>query len=154
VRWDKPAFDVVAGTNIVLRDEEGVRRNSATVWLDQFDEDAGKRFKMFRVVQRGNFNRVRVRYSADGIHWAYPRETDDAGDRTTVFHNPFRDLWVYSLRGGGKEVGRCRAYVESRDPLPRGRWAQANQGRGKVWWVGADTLDPDRADLKLRRGPD
>src|SRR5262249_2320474 len=153
IRWEKPNLDVVPGTNIVLRDEDGVFRNSATVWLDHFDKDPERRFKMFRVVTRSNFHRVRVSYSADGIHWKYAGETDDVGDRTTVFHNPFRNVWVYSLRTGTKEVSRCRGSAESTEPLPVGRWTKANHGRGKTLWVGADTLDPDRADLKLRREP-
>src|SRR5262249_24946867 len=153
LRWDKPEFDVVKGTNVVLRDEEGVHRNSSAVWLDHAEKDPERRFKMFRVVKRSNFNRVRVSYSADGVHWKYAGETDDVGDRTTVFHNPFREVWVYSLRSGTAELGRCRAYAESRDPLPQGRWTKANGGRGKILWVGADKLDADRADLKLRREP-
>ena len=151
IEWEKPACDVVAGTNIVLRDDEERHRNSSTVWLDHYETDPQRRFKMFRVVKRSNFNRVRLSVSPDGIHWKTVGETDDVGDRTTVFHNPFRKVWVYSLRTGTAEVGRCRAYVESPDPLPRGRWTGAHGGRGKVFWIGADELDADRSDLKLRR---
>jgi hypothetical protein len=151
IRWDKPTFDVVPGTNIVLRDEEGQYRNSSTVWLDHFDQDPQRRFKMFRVVRRRGEHRVHISYSADGIHWRHAGETDKVGDRTTVFHNPFRNVWVYSLRTGTPELGRCRGYAEFTDPLPGGRWTRANQGRGQTLWVGADKLDPDRADLKLRR---
>ena len=120
IRWEKPVLDVVAGTNIVLRDEEGVHRNSSTVWLDHFDKDPERRFKMFRVVTRSNFHRVRVSFSPDGIHWKYAGESDDVGDRSTVFHNPFRNVWVYSLRSGTPELGRCRAYAELLDPVPKG----------------------------------
>lgn len=154
IRWEKPALDVVPGTNVVLRDAEDRYRNSSTVWLDHFDDDPQRRFKMFRVVKRSNFNRVRLSYSADGVHWQDAGETDDVGDRTTVFYNPFRRVWVYSLRTGTLAVGRCRAYAESVDPLPRGRWvANANYGRGKTFWIGADALDSDLADLNLRRDP-
>jgi hypothetical protein len=152
IHWEKPEFDVVPGTNIVLRDEDGVNRNSSTVWLDHAETDPERRFKMFRVVKRSNFNRVRLSTSPDGIHWTYIGETDDVGDRTTVFFNPFRNVWVYSLRTGTLDLGRCRGYAESAAPLPRGRWVtHANYGRGKTFWVGADTLDPDRGDLTLRR---
>jgi hypothetical protein len=152
LRWEKPEFDVVPGTNIVLRDETGVNRNSSTVWLDPLEKDPAKRFKMFRVVKRSNFNRVRLSTSPDGIHWTAAGETDDVGDRTTVFYNPFRERWIYSLRTGTTEMGRCRAYAESVDPLPRGRWVtNANYGRGRTLWVGADRLDPDRPELNLRR---
>lgn len=153
IRWEKPSFDVVPGTNVVVRDEELVNRNSATVWLDHNEKDPERRFKMFRVVKRSNFNRVRYGYSRDGIHWTHVGDTDDVGDRTTVFYNPFRQKWIFSLRTGTLDLGRCRAYVESADPLPRGRWTGANGGRGKIMWVGADRLDPDRADLNLRREP-
>lgn len=152
IRWEKPEFDVVPGTNIVLRDAEDRFRNSSTVWLDHFDADPQHRFKMFRVVKRSNFNRIRLSVSADGIHWQDVGETDDVGDRSSVFYNPFRNIWVYSLRTGTLDVGRCRAYVESVDPLPHGRWTEtANYRRGKTLWIGADTLDADRADLNLRR---
>lgn len=151
IRWEKPKFDVVKDTNIVLRDEEGVYRNSSTVWLDHLDKDPERRFKMFRVVRRSNFNRIRISFSADGIHWKHAGETDDVGDRSTVFHNPFRNVWVFGIRTGTPEVSRCRAYAEYLEPVPKGRWNKANYDRGKTFWVGADTLDPDRADLKLRR---
>src|SRR4051794_37976916 len=33
IHWEKPNLDVVPGTNVVLRDEPNVHRNSSTVWL-------------------------------------------------------------------------------------------------------------------------
>jgi hypothetical protein len=154
IHWDKPAFDVVPGTNIVLRDEEGIPRNSSTVWLDQQEKDPERRFKMFRIATRGREHRLHISVSRDGIHWQKAGVTDTTGDRTTVFYNPFRQVWVFSLRAGTKEVSRCRSYAEFRSALPGPKWTAANEKRGKVLWIGADQDDPDRSDLKLRRGPD
>ena len=150
IAWEKPELDIVPGTNVVLRDEDPVMRNSSTVWLDDLEKDPAKRWKMFRVVKRSNFNRVRVSTSPDGVHWTTVGDTDDVGDRTTVFQNPFRNRWVYGIRSGTPDVGRCRVYCESIDLVPRGRWPQnGNYNRGKSLWVGADRLDPIRDDLKL-----
>src|SRR5262249_38076812 len=76
IRWERPAFDVVKGTNIVLRDEDGVYRNSSTVWLDHVEKDPTRRFKMFRVVQKKGETPLRITFSAAGVHWADARETD------------------------------------------------------------------------------
>lgn len=151
IQWEKPSFDVVPGTNIVLRDEEDRYRNSSTVWLDHLETDPAKRFKMFRVVKRSNFNRIRVSVSPDGIHWQTVGETDDVGDRTTVFQNAFRNRWIFGIRSGTAYVGRCRMYVESIPLLPHGRWSGSGERKPRTLWVGADRLDPDRGELNLRR---
>ncbi len=67
IAWEKPPLDVVPGTNIVLRDEEGYARNSGTVWLDQFEKDAAKRFKMFRVVQQDNLGAKGITTFSDTV---------------------------------------------------------------------------------------
>ena len=94
IHWEKPRLDVVAGTNIVLRDEVGLRRNSSTVWLDYFEPDPARRFKMFRVVQQNyipapgkkiNRNFIQHHISADGIHWKPAGESVDCGDRPRCF---------------------------------------------------------------------
>ncbi|MCX7826926.1 MAG: hypothetical protein N2689_15420, partial [Verrucomicrobiae bacterium] len=112
--------------------------------------------KMFRVVceekivdgKKQSPKKIKIHFSPDGIHWKLAATTDDCGDRSTVFYNPFRKVWVFSLRESGKEVSRCRRYVESREPIPPARWGE------RLFWVGADKLDPDRSDLDLRRVPE
>ena len=162
IKWEKPAFDVVPGTNVVLRDEPNVHRNSSTVWLDHLEQDPAKRFKMFRVVQgedegvvgKKQGNRYRVATSPDGIHWTIAGNTDNVGDRSTVFQNPFRNVWVFGIRDGNAVVSRCRSYAEFVEPAPKKSWVGSNRGRGKTLWIGADKLDPDRSDLNLRRPDD
>ena len=158
IHWEKPLLDVVNGTNIVQEDEADLRRNSSTAWLDEFEKDDAKRFKMFRVVQqtnpggKGHRNFLRYSTSADGIHWKFVADSGDCGDRSTVFYNAHRKVWVAGLREGGTLVSRCRGYYEAPDALGMMHFAN-EQTRNHVvkFWIGADELDPSREDLKLRR---
>ena len=164
IRWRKPRLDVVPGTNIVLPDRDGLRRNSSTVWLDHFESDPARRFKMFRVVQQdmknpdgrtSHRNFIQHHVSADGIHWQAAGESADCGDRTTVFFNALRQRWVMSLRAWSPAVSRCRAYFEAEDVRALLKFGDARVAGEPPWlWVGADELDPGREDLKLRRVPD
>jgi hypothetical protein len=140
VHWDKPILDVAKDTNIV----EPHGRDSSTIWLDLEEKDPKRRFKMFRVWGDDGWA-ISLHFSADGIHW------DDAvarsgpcGDRTTVFYNPFRKVWVFGVRIDAAGVGRARAYVENGDVLAGARWKSGEPN----YWCSADKLDPQRDDLK------
>lgn len=138
IRWNKPMLDVVPGTNLV----DTRRRDSGTVWLDLETKDPQQRFKMWLYDMKRSLS---VHYSADGIHWREVTRTGPCGDRTTVFYNPFRRRWVYSLREYlPKTVGRCRRYWECRDPVVDAHW----KGGEPTLWAGADDADPVRDDLK------
>lgn len=153
--WEKPMLDVVPGTNIVLRDEEGFFRNSSTVWLDHAEKDPARRFKMFRVAKRnGQAWHIHLSFSADGVHWSPGTISAECADRSTVFYNAFRNVWVYGLREGHPVVSRCRGYYENRDVIAGTRWSGMRTKDVKRWWIGADELDPAREDLALRRPPD
>ncbi len=162
VTWTKPELDVVPGTNIVLPDEHLMRRNSSTVWLDLDEPDPARRYKMFRNCGRDisvenalrQEHRIRLSFSPDGVHWTLAGESDTCGDRTTVFYNPFRKVWVYGLRDGGKEVSRARAYRECSDPVAGLQWSAGPRPKTRGLWVAADRLDADRSDLNLRRVPE
>ena len=116
IHWEKPDLDVVPGTNIVLPDEKGFRRNSSVVWLDLEEKNPARRFKMFRNAGREESvenatrfsHRIRVSTSSDGIHWTLAGESEACGDRSTVYYNAFRRRWVYGLREGENAVSRCR----------------------------------------------
>jgi len=89
---------------------------------------------------------VSVYFSPDGVHWGEPViRSGPCGDRTTVFYNPFRDVWVYSLRTSASGLGRARRYWENRDVVAGARWEKNEPGL----WIGADRLDPPRDDLKV-----
>jgi hypothetical protein len=86
-----------------------------------------------------------VSSSPDGIHWTEHVRSGPCRDRTSAFYNPFRKVWVYSLREYFPEgIGRCRRYWEHANLVAGAKW-EAGQ---PVLWVGADQLDPQRADLK------
>ena len=156
VHWEKPAFDVVPGTNVVLVDQEDAFRDSCTVWLDLFEQDPARRFKIFRVMVKewmeGDVRRsnkwMQLHCSPDGVHWTLAGESDRCGDRSTVSYNPFRAKWVYGLRSGTQAAGRTRDYFEHSDAVQGLRWEP--EGRNLFTpWVAADTLDPQRHDLNL-----
>ncbi|HXI31663.1 MAG TPA: hypothetical protein VNG89_24665, partial [Vicinamibacterales bacterium] len=139
VAWEKPALDVVPGTNIVTHG----RRDSSTVWLDLDERDRSRRCKMAHWYD----HYMVLSASADGIHWREIGRTGLTGDRTTFFYNPFRRVWVYSLRGestpGG--IGRHRRYWETPDLFANVGW----QTDEPPMWIGADADDPRRLDLDL-----
>ena len=139
VHWEKPSLDVVPGTNIVLP----LQRDSNTVWLDLEEKDPSRRFKMFHV-KAPEMNSISLYFSADGIHWTDTGvKSGNCGDRSTVFYNPFRKVWVYSLRGGHRELGRIRNYRESADVIAGANW----KFEDLTPWAAVDRFDPRRADF-------
>ena len=155
VHWDKPSLDVVPGTNIVLESAGGAR----VVWLDLEETDPARRFKLVTTREGGDLIgadkewygsrcSMTVHVSPDGIHWGESLvRAGPTGDRNSAFYNPFRKVWVYSIReyspiGGLEKPKRCRRYWESRDLVSGVPWAIYEP----TMWVGSDDLD-------LRRPP-
>ena len=149
--WTKPRFRDTAfrNTNTVLQIRA---RDAATVWMDLLDLDRTKKFKAFAVYplaeDKWNFQ---ISFSADGIHWARQPglETDASGDRSTVFYNPFRRVWVKSARYNAvlpetperrHRTSRSRCYSESPDLAT---WYPANPK--ECFWTGPDVNDPPYA---------
>ena len=143
IRWEKPEFDVVPGTNIV----HTANRDSGTVWLDLKEEDPAKRYKMFLYQHPEGAGAVTFYFSSDGIHWGNEvGRSGPTGDRSTVFYNPFRNVWVFSVRGNAEGLGRIRRYSEGSDVLAASQWKSGEL----PFWVGADRLDPERPDMKIQ----
>jgi len=95
---------------------------------------------MWRVMHYGEGmtdSRLSLFFSPDGIHWQKTATSNRRlkGERTTVFYNPFRRTWVYSLRNN--EGGRHRDYQEDPDPA-RGTREIEEHARP---WIHADDLD-------------
>lgn len=164
IAWTKPQLDVRPPTNVVLLSGQ---RDSSTVWLDHDSADPRQRFKLFQF-NRDNY-RGSVHTSPDGIHWTEPVWTGPAGDRSTMFRNPFRKVWVFSIRSeanGGpweykkkpfNQIHRARRYWESRDFIQGANWTggarmHADWGQTQpAFWVAADKLDsPDTAPDELK----
>jgi len=140
IQFIKPRLEVIeSGTNVVLENT----RNSSTVWLDHEETDPARRFKMFSAIAAPPDNRLEMRQSGDGIHWSEPLAIGPIiGDRTTVFYNPFRKVWVYSIRHRlpppPKKRTRVRLYLEDPDPPSRFPLMETEM----VNWLEADDLDP------------
>lgn len=132
VEWRRPKFDIVPGSNIVST----VYRDSSTVWLDLDAADAQQRFKMSAWYDRS----IMLFTSPDGVHWREIGATGRADDRSTFFRNPFRDVWVFSVRANQYDAvpsGRYRHYWEDADFAAARNWG----GRTPVAWVKADSHD-------------
>ena len=140
IRWRKPAFDIRPGTNIVHTGD----RESSSVWLDAIETNPARRYKFFRTHREVRDGKAEwyfeIHTSADGIHWSAPAgRSGSIYPRSTVGWNPFRKVWIYSLRkDSSTAIGRCRRYYECADPIAGANWG--NEARH--WWVGADALDP------------
>jgi hypothetical protein len=143
--WIKPSLPdaVVPGTNAVL--QIGGQRDSDTIWMDLEDPNPARKFKAFALVYPPVIN---IYFSPDGIHWSGPQQQtiNSLSDRTTVFWNPFRKVWVDSARynatlpataTAASHYGRVRYYSESPDLL---NWNPANPLN--AFWAGPDEKDP------------
>eukprot|EP00041_Stephanoeca_diplocostata_P033004 m.1077133 g.1077133 ORF g.1077133 m.1077133 type:complete len:449 (+) comp24251_c0_seq11:833-2179(+) len=115
IAWTKPMLDVVNGTNIVISE----RVDGATVWLDgQRNVPRSARFKMAAVFAYNDYRHYTILHSADGVHWIVVTNSTagSIADRSTVFFNPFRSKWVYSIKQDlPPPFGRSRAYWEAED---------------------------------------
>lgn len=132
LNWTLPSIPdaLVPGTNEVVRGGD-------TIWLDLQETNPERRYKSFAVdVGAG---KIYVYFSADGIHWSAKQDfgMTTLSDRTTVFWNPFRQVWVNSDRGSAGSIGRARFYSESKDLTT---WTPADPS--KTFWTGPDDQDP------------
>jgi hypothetical protein len=135
LNWERPILDVVPGTNVVHRE----LRDSTTVWLD-LAAGSADRYKMAWF--DGSEAALMFFTSRDGIHWSSAGKSGPTGDRSTMFYNPFRRVWVFSLRETTSSVlgARIRRYIESPEFPPATRWARDEP----VPWTAADRFDPPR----------
>lgn len=128
MNWTRPALEVEPGTNRVIP-AEGIR-DSAAVILDPDAPADGDRYKML-IWGRPKGGLLHV--SKNGINWSGGTHWGSTGDRSTIFYNPFRKKWTYSIRSSWNR--RSREYAESSDFL---------KGAGldnRVKWLRADKLD-------------
>ena len=158
IHWERPNLDVTPGTNRVLpvREVDGhvLNRDAASVWLDDASQDAAQRWKMFVYSrQKGapkNFaNHGELFTSPDGIHWLnLAPVTFYHGDNSSIFHDPFHNLWVFSVRDSATGLRehhsvRARFYHASRDF--NGLADRPNHERAPFWMKldQRDLPDPD-----------
>jgi hypothetical protein len=149
LNWERPELDVFPGTNRVS--PFGVRCDSWTVVHDYRSENPEQRYKMFLQEPCANA-RALCMTSSDGVHWSLPTAAGMAGDRSTMFYNPFRKKWCFSLRSVA--AGRSRHYWEGDDFLSGSQWGDWRPGmeRRAVKWVCADKLDLPDPEIKYPTG--
>jgi hypothetical protein len=147
--WVRPDLGM-SGGNLLLgpgfaTDTNGAGREK-TVWLDLNAAKPDERLKLMST--RVSFPNGKLdvhqtlQTSADGRIWSPHVNCAIAEDYSSFFYNPFRQVWVYSLKGTSIRTprGRCRYYSENSDFLAGANWSD------KVYWVDADRLDePDPA---------
>jgi hypothetical protein len=140
--WERPKLDVVPGSNLVLPKEGHGERDGSAIWLDQFTTDPQQRFKMFIYERPKETYGGRIFTSPDGIHWDNQVRVDVGdGDNTSIFYNPFRKKWVYSVRL--YRFGRARDYWECDDIAKTVQW-----GKDEISpWVSVDNLDKFDPDV-------
>lgn len=141
ITWRRPAMDLLPAypkSNIVMRSG----RDSGTVWLDHDATTPDERFKMALFHERT----LSLHLSRDGLRWRTIGETGFAGDRTTFFYNPFRKVWVFSIRDNlHGNRGRYRRYWEH----PQFAAAKDWSGLPQPAWTRADSRDFIRPGLGI-----
>ena len=155
--WKKPLLGVYDQTNIVDVD----RTDSQTIWLDKLESDPNKRYKMFQI--RGHPHRGRcsfiLKYSGDGINWSDEKAMSGLiDDRSTAFYNPFRGVWVLSMRYWSMKYEdqmkildnppkvRSRVYLENKDPEMAVNLAhyirEGVKDQNNFFWLSASDKEP------------
>lgn len=149
INWERPDLGIVDGTNKILPykgyeeeklfvDETYLRPDSTTVFIDYNSPD---KYKLFLRNPGGESSGI-VATSKDGINFENFKFTTELYDRSTIFYNPFRKKWVYSIRDISKPLSepdwkRIRSYRECDDYLEGAIW-QENE---KHKWLMCDELD-------------
>lgn len=146
LNWTRP--DVANGSNIIPSLEE-VQCNSSSVVLD-YDAPDSERYKLF--MRSPNATATDRRgwsfTSADGINWENKTPTGICGDKSTMFYNPFRRRWVYSIRSvdlASEPYGRARYYREHPDFLAGAHWEDDEP----VFWCQGDADDKPDPEFNL-----
>ena len=137
IHWERPDLDIEPGTNRVLPKQ--YKCDSWNVVPDYDTTDPEQKYKIF-IMPGGNGPAMSM-VSADGVHFSDPVATGITGDRSSMFYNPFRKKWIYSLRDGWR--ARSRRYWEHSDFLAGAKWEKGEP----VLWLAADNQDPPDPEI-------
>lgn len=147
VNWMRP--DLNNGSNELLTLSR-FPANSCAVVLD-YDASDNERYKMFLRSPNADAtdNAGYCMISSNGKQWSWFTKTGPCGDRSTMFYNPFRKKWVFSIRTlgvlGNSPHGRARYYREHSDFLTGAVWTKADV----VFWCNADNKDTPDPEFNL-----
>lgn len=126
INWTKPILSTVAGTNIVDYNSE---RDASVIWLDKQESNTSRKYKMFLVARKDGKWRYHYKTSSDGKVWRASTQSEPVADRSAVYKNPFRNVWIYSMRHNVRvndsKLVRARDYNEHTDPVIGTKKAEA-----------------------------
>ena len=135
INWERPNLGLAGGNLILARNSAHVGGDNS-VWLDTTATNPSERVK-FLADHTGKRQSHFLSTIADDGRVLNETAAGKAGDYCSFFYNPFRRVWVYSIKRGGPH-GRNRSYAES--PV----YGQAAAFDRSVHWADADDLDkPD-----------
>lgn len=144
INWTRPKLNA-DGTNIILPYENFtddkleffnvryLRPDSTAVFID-YDCPNDEKYKLFLRGPGEEFPGIAA-VSADGINFDKYTSTGPVYDRSTIFYNPFRKKWVYSIRRPWNN--RARDYVECDDLISGAAWKKEDVHH----WMCCDDLD-------------
>lgn len=130
IHWERPDLGLYQD-NIILPPGPDFAGKDNAIWLDLATRDPAQRYKA--IIQRGKSHTLHT--SPNGLVWSQGVPAGDSGDYSSFFHNPFRNVWVQSIKRNN-DRGRARYYHEHRDFL-----SSADRDKS-VYWTNADKLDP------------
>lgn len=145
IHWIRPDLGIAAGNLLLPQGSQwnGPKLTTAgsdnAVWLDLSAKNPAERIKYITCWIHADkvpedFHHT-LHTSADGRTWSDAIPVKPAADDySSFFYNPFRKVWVFSMKSGGPN-GRNRNYFESKEFLQGGDQSKI------VYWTGADKLD-------------
>lgn len=116
LHWVRPNVGP-RGTNVLMYPEHTF--DTFSVWPDYGAADPYARWNLY-VSPGENPCRAYEYVSSDGIGWELKTRTGLNGDSSTLFYNPFRGKWVWSIRAAWRR--RSRIYHEHADFLEGAKW--------------------------------
>ena len=145
LKWERPKLDVIDGTNIVLPTNNPAYRPDS--WTVVKDPDAQDPSQLYKLMLHRPWTRERFvpdgvcATSPDGIHWRTLYPLPPSGDRSSMYFDPFRERWVFSLRDNWGDRRRNRSFFETADFAAAPEWyleSATDEGN----WAGKMTCEP------------
>lgn len=145
IHWTRPELGLAGGNLLLVSGwnwtgpEIKTAGTDNCVWLDLSASNPAERIKFLTCWAHVSPEQLPKNFThsiqvGDGRIWSEGRPTGIAGDYCSFFHNPFRKVWVFSIKQDGPR-GRCRYYCENPDFLQGADWSKS------VYWTNADHLD-------------
>jgi hypothetical protein len=142
LHWERPALGLAGGNLILARSSEFVGGDNA-VYFDAAARNPDERVKFMADHTGKRKAHFLSTIAADGRVLGEV-QAGRAGDYCSFFYNPFRRVWVYSIKRDTPN-GRARHYAESPEFLTPGIFDRS------VFWANADKLD--QPDPKIGDAP-